>query len=429
MKLSVRCSAFGLLGSLLITPSVLAQEIQLTLYYPVSVGGALTQVVDGMISDFKAQHQGIDVNAIYAGNYDDTRTKVLAAMNAGQQVQTSVMFSIDMLELKQRGAIRPFDDFVQTEQDQQWLDSFYPALMKNGQVDGKTYGIPFQRSTIVMFYNKDLFRAAGLDPEQPPKTWAEMAEMATKLTQHNSDGTTKNWGIMIPSTGYPYWMFGAFAKQQGEELMSADGTSINFNSPRLVEALQYWQDLSRQHKAMPQGTIEWGTLRQNFLEQNTAMMWHTTGNLAAVMQEAKFDVGVAQLPANLAPGSPTGGGNFYLMNSGTEAEQQAAYELVKFMTSPERSAQWSIATGYVGVSPDSYRTDTMMAFAKQNPQMLVARDQLAVATAELATFDAGRIRRVLDDAIQSTLTGNATPQAALDNAQQRAERFLRRATR
>ncbi len=429
MKLSVRCSAFGLLGSLLITPSVLAQDIQLTLYYPVSVGGTLTQVVDGMISDFKAQHQGIDVNAIYAGNYDDTRTKVLAAMNAGQKVQTSVMFSIDMLELKQRGAIRPFDDFVQTEQDQQWLDSFYPALMKNGQVDGKTYGIPFQRSTIVMFYNKDLFRAAGLDPEQPPKTWAEMAKMATQLTQHNSDGTAKNWGIMIPSTGYPYWMFGAFAKQQGEELMSADGTTVNFNSPRLVEALQYWQDLSRQHKAMPQGTIEWGTLRQNFLEQNTAMMWHTTGNLAAVMQEAKFDVGVAQLPANLEPGSPTGGGNFYLMNSGTEAEQQAAYELVKFMTSPERSAQWSIATGYVGVSPDSYRTDTMVAFAEQNPQMLVARDQLAVATAELATFDAGRIRRVLDDAIQSTLTGNATPQAALDNAQQQAERFLRRAAR
>ncbi|MBC7002750.1 ABC transporter substrate-binding protein [Photobacterium sp. BZF1] len=407
----------------------MADTTDITMYYPIAVGGPLTQVVDNMVGDFEAANPDINVTAIYAGNYDDTRVKALAAINAGEPVQTSVMFSIDMLELQRRGVIRPFDDFVKTDEDKQWLQSFYPALMQNGQLEGQTYGIPFQRSTIVMFYNKDAFREAGLDPEKAPETWEEMAKVAGKLVKKNDQGDTERWGLMVPSTGYPYWMFGAFAKQQGEALMNQAGTEVNFNSPKMVEALQYWRDLGTKYEVMPTGTIEWGTLRQEFLEQNTAMMWHTTGNLSAVMQQASFDVGVAQLPASIEPGSPTGGGNFYLMNSGSDAEQEAAYRLVKFMTSPDRSAQWSIATGYVGNSEAAYATDELQEYAKQVPQALVARDQLNVATAELATFEAGRVRRVLDDAIQATLTGQASAEESLNSAQSQAERLLRRASR
>ncbi|CAM4168326.1 ABC transporter substrate-binding protein [Vibrio neonatus] len=428
MDFKSKLSLLGL-ATTLAAANVSAEQIDLTMYYPVAVGGSLTKIVDGMVDDFEEANPGVNVKAIYAGNYNDTRVKALAALNAGESVQTSVMFSIDMLALKNSGVIRPFDDFVKTKEDQQWLDSFYPALMANGQVDGKTYGIPFQRSTIVMYYNKDAFRDAGLNPDQPPKTWDEMADVASKLVKKSADGNTDRWGLMIPSTGYPYWMFGALAKQQGETLMNSAGTKVNFNSKGMVEALQYWRDLGSKYKVMPEGTIEWGTLRQEFLEQNTAMMWHSTGNLAAVMQNASFDVGVAQLPAHIEPGSPTGGGNFYLINSGTDAEQQAAYNLVKFMTSPERSAQWSITTGYVGVSQASYDTAEMKEHVKNQPQALVARDQLKVATAELATYESGRVRRVLDDAIQATLTGQSTAKEALDSAQSQAERVLRRANR
>ena len=108
------------------------------MYYPVSVGGPLTKVVDSMVDAFEAENSGVDVNAIYAGNYNDTRVKALAALNAGESVQTSVMFSIDLLALKSNDVIRPFDDFVKTEDDQKWLDRFYPALMENGLRDGKT---------------------------------------------------------------------------------------------------------------------------------------------------------------------------------------------------------------------------------------------------------------------------------------------------
>ncbi|MCE2593373.1 ABC transporter substrate-binding protein [Motilimonas cestriensis] len=399
---------------------------ELTMYYPVAVGGPLTEVVDGMIEKFEGQHPDISVNAIYAGNYNDARIKALAALKGGEPVQTSVLFSIDMLELKDMGVIRPFDDFVKTPEDKAWLNSFYPALMENGQSEQKTWGVPFQRSTIVMYYNKDAFRAAGLDPEKPPTTWQALRKTAAKLVKKNSAAEVERWGLMIPSTGYPYWMFGALTKQNGERLMSADGTQVNFNSPGTVEALQFWLDLSNKDQVMPKGTIEWGTLRQNFLEQKTAMMWHSTGNLTAVLKNATFDVGVAQLPGNIEQGSPTGGGNFYLFRNGSEQEQQAAFELIKFMTSPEQSAQWSKTTGYVGVSSAAYDTESLIDYTKKVPQALVARDQLEHATAELATYQAGRVRKMLDDAIQSALIGQQPPKAALDSAQAQAERVLRK---
>jgi len=293
--------------------------------------------------------------------------------------------------------------------------------MENGRTAGKTWGIPFQRSTIVMYYNKDAFRAAGLDPDQPPATWDEMVSMGKKLTL--ADGS--QWGVMIPSTGYPYWMFGALTMQNGQVLMNGDGNTTYFDDPAVVGALQYWKDLGDKHGIMPKGTIEWGTLRQNFLEGKTAIMWHSTGNLTAVKNNATFDFGVAMLPASKRRGTPTGGGNFYIFKKTTPEERKAAMRLIKFMTSPERSAEWSMKTGYMGVSPAAYETETLKRYVKEFPYAAVARDQLEFATAELSTYQTGRVRKLLDDAIQAALTGSKTPEAALKEAQKQADRLLK----
>jgi sn-glycerol 3-phosphate transport system substrate-binding protein len=170
--------------------------------------------------------------------------------------------------------------------------------------------------------------------------------------------------------------------------------------------------------------VEWGTLRQAFVQGETGMMWHTTGNLTAVRNEADFDFGVAMLPANERPGSPTGGGNFYLFQGSSDEEQQAALELVKYMTAPERAAQWSIATGYVGISPAAYETEELQAYAEEFPPALVARDQLEVAVAELSTYETGRVREALNNAIQSVLTGSQSAEEALSEAQATADRLL-----
>lgn len=399
-------------------------KTELTMYYPVAVGGPLTSVVDGMIQDFERHNPDMKVNAIYAGNYNDARVKALAALKGGQPAQLSVLFSIDVHELMELDAIMPFDDVVENDEERQWLQSFYPALMENGMVNGKVYGIPFQRSTIVMYYNKDAFREAGLDPEQPPKNWDEMAQMGQKLTKKDASGRVERWGVMIPSTGYPYWMFGALAKQNGEVLMNGAGNEVYFNKPAVVEALTYWRDLSAKHGVMPQGAIDWGTLRQNFVEGKTAIMWHSTGNLTAVKESAPFDFGVAFLPAHKTYGSPTGGGNFYIFKQSAPEERKAAIRLVRHMTSPEQAALWSIATGYMGVSPASYETQALKAYVAEFPAAAVARDQLQYATAELSTHQSGRVRKLLDDAIQAVLNGEKQPQEALDAAQKQAERIL-----
>lgn len=398
-----------------------AKTVELNMYYPISVGGPLTKVVDGMVTAFQKNNPDIKVNAIYAGNYDDTRVKALAAVKGGQSVQLSVLFSIDAYDLIEQGIVVPFDDVAKSKEDKAWMTSFYPGLMANGVVNGKTWGIPFQRSTIVMYYNKTAFKEVGLDPNHPPTTWTEMVSAAQKLTK--PDGS--RWGLMIPSTGYPYWMFGALAKQNGELLMDANGTKTFFDRPNVVEALQFWRDLSVKHKVMPEGTVQWGTLRQSFLEGKTAMMWHSTGNLTAIRKNAPFDFGVSMLPSNREPGSPTGGGNFYLFKKSSPEEQKAALKLVKFMTAPERAAEWSIATGYMGVSPASYETPALKSYIKDFPQAAVARDQLKVAVAELSTYQGGRIRKTLDDAIQAVLTGGKTAQAALSEAQAQADRLLK----
>jgi sn-glycerol 3-phosphate transport system substrate-binding protein len=402
-----------------------ASAIELTMYYPVAVGGALTKIVDGLVADFMKANPDIKVNAIYAGNYNDARIKALAALQSGEPAQTSVMFSIDIYELIEQGAIVPFDDVVKTAEDKAWLKSFYPALMENGKTQGKTWGIPFQRSTIVMYYNKDAFRAAGLDPENPPATWDELVSAGKKLTK-KSGGNVEQWGAMIPSTGYPYWMFGALAMQNGQTLMNGDGNTTYFNAPATVEALQYWKDLGEKHGIMPSGTIEWGTLRQNFLEGKTAIMWHSTGNLTAVKDNAKFDFGVAMLPAQKRRGTPTGGGNFYLFKKSTAEEKAASLKLIKFLTQPAQTAEWSIKTGYLATGPDAYATDALKAYVKEFPPAAVARDQLEFATAELSTYQTGRVRKLLDDAIQAALTGSKSPAEALGDAQSQADKLLKK---
>lgn len=414
-------NAFRKLGLAAVSATALAApataETELTMYYPIAVGGALTEVVDGIVADFEAANPDIKVNAIYSGNYDDTRVRALSALASGEPAQLAVMFSIDAYDLIEQDIIVAFDDIEGV--DASWLDSFYPALMANGKIEGKTWGIPFQRSTIVAYYNKDMFKAAGLDPEAPPTTWDEIISMGKALTKDGS------YGLMIPSTGYPYWMFQALAIQNGKEVMSDDGLTTYFDDPAVVETLEFWKSLSQEHSIMPTGTVEWGTLRQAFLEGQTAMMWHSTGNLTAVKNNASFDFGVAELPANVRKGSPTGGGNFYVFKDTSPEEQAAALKLIEFMTAPEQAAAWSIGTGYMGVSPAAYETDALKNYTQEFPPALVARNQLENAVAEFSTFETARVREGLNNAIQAALTDAKSPADALAEAQAAAVRLLR----
>lgn len=422
MKTNIKkiASSAAIALSLSISSFTAMAETELTMYYPVAVGGKLTKYVDDIVDGFMKKNPDIKVNAIYAGNYNDARVKALAALKSGKPAQLSVMLSVDLLELIEQDSVIAVEDLLESDEDKKWLKSFYPSLMENATFDNKKWSIPFQRSTIVMYYNKEHFRKAGLDPETPPATWEELISAGKKLTKDDKS----QWGIMIPSTGYPYWMFGALTKQNDQVLMT-DGNKTFFDSQGAVDALQFWKDLGEKYQIMPKGTIEWGTLRQNFLDQKTSIMWHSTGNLSVVKNKASFDFGVAMLPAGKMRGTPTGGGNFYIFKNTTKDERQAALKLMKYMTSPKIAAEWSIKTGYMGVSPEAYETTELKEYVKTFPYAAIARDQLKYATAELATFQTGRVRKILDDAIQATLTGEKSPKKALEDAQKSAEKVLK----
>jgi len=155
------------------------------------------------------------------------------------------------------------------------------------------------------------------------------------------------------------------------------------------------------------------------------MMWTTTGNLTNVRNNAKFDFGVAMLPAGKKRGSPTGGGNFYLFKKTTPAQQAAVVKFVRWMTSPERAAEWGIDTGYVAVRKDAWETPAMKKYVAGFPPAAVARDQLQYAVAELSTHDNQRVTKALNDGLQAALTGTKTPAQAMKDAQAEAERILR----
>ena len=415
-----------LLGLLFLSFSSLASATELTMFYPVAVGGPLTKLVDRLVQDFESENPGITVKAIYSGNYSDTMTKAMTALKGGTPPDLSVILSTEIFTLIDNDAILAYDDLVTSSADKQWLNSFYPALMENSRTGGKTWSIPFQRSTIVMYYNKDAFRKAGLDPNSPPATWDELVAAGKKLTTKDASGKVTQWGLEIPSTGYPYWMFGALSKQNSEVLMNDAGTKTYFDHQGVVQALGFWKDLGQKYQVMPKGTIEWGTLRSDFLEQKTAIMWHSTGNLTAVKKNASFDFGVAMLPAKKERGTPTGGGNFYIFKQATPEKRAAALKFIKWMTQPERTAQWSIGTGYLGTRADAYKTSALKNYVKDFPPAAVARDQLKYATAELSVHENGRVYKILNDAIQAALTNAKTPEKALKDAQKQAERILKR---
>ncbi|MFV0334374.1 MAG: ABC transporter substrate-binding protein [Tropicimonas sp.] len=401
-----------------------AAQTRVDFYYPVQVGGPLTQVIDGYVAKFEEAHPDIDVVPVYSGNYNDTTTKSLTAAKSGTPPTVAVLLATDIFTLIDEDVVIPVDTFF-TDADKEWVDGFMPAFLESARVEDHLWAVPFQRSTAVLYWNKDAFAEAGLDPEKYPTTWDEMVEYGKAVTTDGSSGT-KRWGVGIPgNVGSSQWLFTALAAQNGARLMNAEGTETYLTDPKVVEALQFWVDLSTKEKIHPEGIQEWGTTPADFLEGRIAMIWTTTGNLTNLRKNATFNFGMAPYPGNPDGASALGGGNFYIFKDVSEEQQKAAYEFVKFMTSDEILADWAIATGYVAPRDGSWEVDVLKAYTEEVPMALVAKNQIPVAVPEFSTHENARTTKVLNDALAAALTGAKTPEQALGDAQAEIDRILR----
>ena len=399
------------------------EALHLTFYYPVNVGGSAAQLIEDLCSDFNAENPDIVVEPVYTGNYDDAVTKLQTAVQGGTPPEVFVSLATQRFTMASTGMAMPLDDLIAADPDgQEYIDDFLPGFMEDSYVDGQIYSIPFQRSTMVMFYNKEAFKEVGLDPEKPPTTWDELVEYGQKLTNENRYGV----GLALNS-GSAQWAFTGFCLQNsenGENLMAEDGKAVMFDTPGNIEALQFWLDLQNKYEIMAPGIVQWTDLPTQFLAGEVAMIYHTTGNMANISQNAEFDFGTCFLPAGKRQGAPTGGGNFYISNGLSEDRIQAAWKFIRFMTEPERAAQWALDTGYVATRQSCFDTDLIKNYYEELPQAKVAFEQIDVAKPELTTYNAAEIWRILNDNIQSAVVGDATPEEALKAAQEQATEVL-----
>jgi len=400
--------------------------VSLKYYFPVGVSGPLNELMTSIVNDFNRSHPGISVEPVFAGNYVEAMAKAITGVMGGSPPDIAVLDTPELYSLLDRNAIIPLDDLI-AKQPRGWLDDFYPALLLNCRSNGHVYSIPYQRSTVIFFYNKDMFQKAGLDPNAPPKNWTELVADAQKLTIRDASGNVTQWGVEIPVVDTSPWTIqGFFVQQKAKYFDATSGKWVKFNSPETASALQFILDLQNKYKVHPTGPSSaafWGQVPQDFIQQKVAMIYTTTGNMTFIRTNAKFNWSAAFMPAGAQWGSVTGGGSMYVFKTTPEREQ-AAWTFVTWMTDPVQAARWSIGTGYVPIRKTELSTPAFAAYLNQLPQALTATLQLRVAGEQMTIHDQDEVQQTLVTAVQAAQSGRLTVKAALDQAQRDATQLL-----
>ncbi len=396
--------------------------VRLTFYYPVGVAGPLARVIDEMVAQFNRETPDIEVIPVYSGDYDPTMQKVQTAVMGGNPPDLAIVEISEMPTLLAMDAILPLDSYTRAE-GIGWLRDFYPAFLQNSYSDGKFFGVPFQRSTPVFYWNKEAFREAGLDPDRPPSTWDELEDYAQRLTKRDAAGRVERWGVTI-SGGWNDWLFEAFVRQNGAELLNYQRRQVRFDSAEAIEALRFWVKLTQELKVAPPHST-WASTPPDFVGGRTAMLYHSTGILTFLKNSARFPFGVAFQPRKKQYGTPVGGGNFFVFKNVAKRNQDAAWRFIRWMVAPEKAASWSMASGYVAVRKSAYDVPAMKEFIAKNPEYLVAREQLQYAYGKMMAPNFQRLREILKRALDDATGGRISAEAALRRAQQEAEAVLR----
>ncbi|MDE2857667.1 MAG: ABC transporter substrate-binding protein [Chloroflexota bacterium] len=422
---SIKIRAIALLCAfLLLIGGAAAQDvITLQFYYPVGVAGPLAQAIDGYVAEFNALSEDIQVEPIFTGNYVENMARAQAGILSGQPPDVAILLSTDLYTLVDMEGVIPLDDYIASE-DGLDIDDFFDAFMSNSTSAGQVWGIPWQRSTPILYYNKDAFAEVGLDPESPPATWDELVEFGKQLVVSDGDNVTR-WGVEIPTS---FWIYANFAIQAGQHIGSVedDPCGVYLDTPEAIEALSFLRSLQVEHGIMPDGVNQWGVAPADFIAGATAMIYHSTGSLSSLLNDVPFELGTGFMPGGPAGyGANVGGGNFYIMADIGQERQDAAWKFINWMVRPEQIGQWGIDSGYVAPRNAAWETDPLMSYAADVPQASTARMQLEYAVKEFpATLAGPEMAVITTQAVEAVYTGQSTPEEALRVAQERSDELL-----
>ncbi len=405
---TVKLMFFTMTFFLLMTGPCLAVT-KIKLYYPVQVTGPLVKLIKSITKDFEKENPDVKVNMVWGGNYNQNMQKTMAAMQAGTPPDVAVHLAMETNTLSYLDAVIPLNRFIEKEGDDAFLSDFFPGFVKDLSIGDDVFALPFQRSTPIVYYNKDLFKKAGV--LSPPKTWKELVEVGKKLTVREGSKVTQ-WGVAIPD--HP-WLLSSFIAQNGGKTHSDDHKKAYLDKPDAIEALQFWIDMVYKHKITPTH-ISFPKSVQDFIAGKTAMLIHSTGNLSFIKKSATFDWGVAFLPKQKKNSVVIGGAGMFIFKNIPKENQEAAWKFVKFATSRDMQVRWGIGSGYIATRKSSFETPEMVAYVNSFPPAKVARDQLPYATAEMSTFENQKVQKVFITAFQEALDKKYSASEALKSA-------------
>jgi sn-glycerol 3-phosphate transport system substrate-binding protein len=435
--------SFTFLGGLLlavtavaaVAPSGAQQKVQVEFWHglPQPLGGILEKIV----ADFNASQSQYQVNPSFKGSYPETMVGAIAAFRAGNAPHIVQMFDVGTATMMSaRGAVKPVYELMKDSGVAFDPNAYVPAVKGYYSLpDGRMVSMPFNSSTTIMFYNKDAFKKAGLDPAKPPQTWPDLIAAARKIKAANA-------APCAFTTAWPTWaQFEQFSAIHDVPLatkangMAGLDAELKINSPLHVKHVQALMDMQKE------GTFKYGGRDAAgdalFPSGECAMIHASSGLRARIMREAKFEWGAAMLP--YWPGTPhaplnsiIGGASFWVMTSPTRKpeEYKAVAEFFRYISQPDVVAKWHTDTGFLPVTIAGYEKVKASGFYQQNPgtdvpYLQLTRTQPTENSRGLRLGNMPEIRNIIQEELEKAFQGQQSAQQALDTAVQRGNVVLR----
>lgn len=373
-----------------------------------AMGGPLGEVLGEMIDDFNESHPHIRVRHENLASYANLEQKLLASLIARNNPDIAQMYEAVTLKMAEAGRLVQLDSFIDEDPEVD-RDDIVPVMLENVTFQGKIWSFPFNKSLPVLYYNRDLFREAGLDPDQPPQTWDEFIEYAKILTvrEEGSDRPSQ-WGTAFPAENA--WLYFCTVLQNGGQLYDPETNTIGLDSPEAVEALQMFVDLIHKHKVAYTTT---GFNHQNdFLAGQVAMITSSVVSKVYMQDRFSFDWGMVPIPQGRNRASILSGTNVSIFNSNPEREK-AAWEFIKWFSSPENSARWSLGTTYMPVRQSAIDGPVMQEAFEEDPRNLAAILQLPYAQFEPRISTWYGCRQLTGSALEEAMHGRRSPEEIL----------------
>ena len=391
-----------------------------------SMGDDLGRVLNEIVSRFNQGRTGPKVVPRYQGDYNLLKQKIHMSLKAGNSPDMTQQYeswtAYYNLEKGNEGLV-PLDDFIKADASFDIQDIF-PVFIADNTWDGKIWTFPCTKSLPVLYYNREIFTKAGLDPDRPPKTWKEFAEFGRKLTKDlDGDGNIDQWGwsyVVDP------WIVECMVLQQGAKLAESDSNILPFDREEYAHAVSFYRDATLGDT--PYATKSSGYEFQNdFIAQHAAMIITSSVSKSFMIDRIRFDFAMAPLPYWTQNATIISGTNIGIFASTSPENRQVAWDFIRFFSSTDIAALWAIRTGYVPVRRSSVESEAFKEHIKRDPTALAAIEQIDVAQLEPRSPVWYEVRDQVAKAIEKVLLGEGTVEGNLKWATERMRETMKKA--